>query len=96
MTPQQEIQILKTQLKLLEDRFNMFARPDRYTINRPLGLFNKTPIPQWTSGIGRGDVTSDTGVAAKRSTQYDGNLGGTGYSIGDLVAFFKTRGDIAP
>lgn len=57
-----------------------------------LAFYNAAPIAQWTSGAGRQDSTSNTGAAANVGFQATGNLGGTGYSLGDVVALLKTIG----
>lgn len=63
--------------------------------SQKIGLNGKTPIVQWSSGTGRANISTDSGPTAHLSTQWDGDLGGTGYGVGDIVAFLKTRGDIA-
>lgn len=57
-----------------------------------LSFWGVKPVPQWSSGTGRSDTSSDTGATAHLNTQYTGNLSGTGYSIGDTVAALKTCG----
>lgn len=99
MTPQQEIQNLKSRVNELESKLNKFIYPDRYQFERTikhsgrqLGFFNVLAIPQWASGTGRQDISGDTGIAAKRGTTYNGNVGTTYYSIGDVIAALKSYG----
>lgn len=107
-----EFTALQDHLAKLENLLSVVLLSDRYQFTKPIvggpnglqleknggkiSLFGSTPIKQWSSGTGRQDVTSNTGTAANVGFQATGNLGGTGYSLGDLVAFLKTRGDIAP
>lgn len=92
MTPEQEIQQLKIRIKSLEDTLNRFARPDRYTFNRSIGFFFATPQMQFSDGSGRQDVVDNTGVAANLGARYKGNLGSTGYSVGDVIYYLKKLG----
>lgn len=60
-----------------------------------LSVFDKTPIAQWSSGTGRQDVSATSGGAAAVGTQYTGNTGSTGYSVGDVIAALKGYGFLA-
>lgn len=61
-----------------------------------LAFFNITnPITQWSSGTGRQDVTSNTGLAMNVGAQFNGNTGSTYYSVGDIVAALKSYGLLA-
>lgn len=66
------------------------------TAKDKVGFYNKAPLAQFASAIGEGNLTSNTGLAVKANTQWDGSTGTLGYSVGDLVKMLKNIGLIAP
>ncbi|MFD1558350.1 hypothetical protein ACFSHT_22420 [Paraburkholderia silviterrae] len=58
-----------------------------------IGFFGATPVAQ--NGAPAGNVhtpTPGTTTAAYVNTTYDGSIGSTAYTVGDLVAALKTLG----
>lgn len=65
------------------------------TITQKIGFYGKAPIVQWNSSPGSQDLVDNTGVAANVGFRATGGVGTRGYSLGDIITFLKTRGDIA-
>ena len=72
--------------------FLEFRRPDSYVFARRVGFYDKSPIAQFADGIGRQDVTANTGSAMNVGAKFNGNTGSNYYSVGDVVYAFKQYG----
>ncbi len=96
---EQEIQLLQQRIDKLEQIVNYFVYPDRYQFERTLqhkgnrlGFYGILPITQPSIGVGASDHTGSGGTTVTTNMLFDGNLGGTGYGIGDLVTNLKDLG----
>lgn len=59
-----------------------------------VGFYGQTPAAQPTSATNVHTVAAGSTTAAYVNTTYDGTIGSTAYTIGDLVAALKTLGII--
>ena len=83
---------LQAELAALTERVNKFVRPDSFAFHKRVGFYDKSPISRFSSGIGRQDISSNTGIAMNVGAQFNGNSGATYYSIGDVVRALKDYG----
>ena len=60
-----------------------------------LGAFGATPAAQPTAADNVHTVAAGATIAVYTNTTFDGSIGTTAYTIGDLVAALKTLGLIA-
>lgn len=60
-----------------------------------VGFFGTTPVAQPTAATNVHTVAAGSTTAAYVNTTFDGSIGSTAYTIGDLVAALKTLGLIA-
>jgi hypothetical protein len=58
----------------------------------PVGFFGATPETQPTASTNVHTVAAGSTTAAYVNTTYDGSIGSTAYTIGDVVAALKTLG----
>jgi hypothetical protein len=58
----------------------------------PVGFFGATPASQPTAATNVHTVAAGSTTAAYVNTTYDGSIGSTAYTIGDVVAALKTLG----
>lgn len=64
--------------------------------NTKAGFFGATPAAQPTSATNVHTVAAGATTAVYVNTTFDGSIGATAYTIGDIVAALKTLGLIAP
>lgn len=62
--------------------------------NTKFGAFGATPAAQPTAAVNAHTVGAGATTAVFTNTTFDGSIGSTAYSIGDLVAALKTLGVI--
>lgn len=60
-----------------------------------VALFGATAVPQPTASGNAHTVSAGSTTAAYTNTTFDGGIGTTGYTIGDIVAALKKLGAIA-
>ena len=60
--------------------------------NTKFGAFGATPAAQQTGAANAHTVAAGATTAVYTNTTFDGSIGTTGYSIGDIVAALKTYG----
>lgn len=60
-----------------------------------LGFFGATPASQPTSATNTHTVAAGATTTVFTNTTFDGSIGSTAYTVGDLVAALKTLGLIA-
>ena len=60
-----------------------------------VGFFGATPATQPTAATNVHTVAAGSTTAAYVNTTYDGSIGSTAYTVGDIVAALKTLGLIA-
>ena len=58
----------------------------------PVGFFGATPATQPTAATNVHTVAAGSSAGAYVNTTYDGSIGSTAYTVGDLVAALKTLG----
>ena len=61
-----------------------------------IGFFGATPVTQGTATGNTNVVTLGTAAKVFVDTTFDGGLGGSAYTIGDLVLWLKQSGQLAP
>ncbi len=60
-----------------------------------VGAFGATPVVQPTAATNTHTVAAGALTAVYTNTTFDGSIGSTAYTVGDLVAALKTLGFIA-
>ncbi|HQU07385.1 MAG TPA: hypothetical protein PL140_09155 [Ferrovaceae bacterium] len=60
----------------------------------PVGFFGATPAPQPTALDNTHTVAAGSTTAVYTNTTFDGSIGTTAYTVGDIVAALKTLGII--
>jgi hypothetical protein len=65
------------------------------TTTSPIGFYGKTPVAQPGAATNVHTVAAGATTAVFTNTTFDGTLGTTAYTIGDLVAALKNLGLIA-
>ncbi len=60
-----------------------------------VGFYGTTPVAQHTAATNVHTVAAGSTTTAYVNTTFDGSIGSTAYTIGDLVAALKTLGLIA-
>ena len=63
--------------------------------NTKLGAFGATPAAQPTAATNVHTVAAGATTAVFTNTTFDGSIGSTAYTVGDIVAALKTLGLIA-
>lgn len=58
----------------------------------PVGFYGATPVTQQTAATNVHTVAAGSTTAAYVNTTWDGSIGSTAYTVGDLVAALKSLG----
>ncbi len=61
----------------------------------PVGFFGHAPVSQQTASASVTTVAAGSVTAAYVNTSFDGGVGSTGYTVGDVVKALKNLGLIA-
>jgi len=96
---EQEIIQLKSQIDQLKQVIDFFVYPDRYNFERSiqhkgskLGFYKVEPIIQPSSTGTTSSMTTVGGTTVTESNGFNGTIGTTYYTIGDIVKHLKNLG----